>query len=153
MQEILRDYEKSIIGNNSTAQRKLKIQELINRYEKYELEGVNQKIYYKNFQESTNNLKQQNIRLVKTNIESGDLKTQEKDIVVIKLQITSEEKEACKQMVDLWNKVFEYSIDPIKAYRNKINDPKLVRIYKTIFNSCVNKKVKIHHYRHAKVHQ
>ena len=38
-------------------------------------------------------------------------------------------------MVDLWNKVFEYSIDPIKAYRNKINDPKLVRIYKTIFNS------------------
>ena len=45
------------------------------------------------------------------------------------------EKETVKQMIELWNKVFEHSIKPIKAYSNKKSEQTLLRLYKTIFNS------------------
>jgi DNA-binding PadR family transcriptional regulator len=41
-------------------------------------------------------------------------------------------------MVDLWNKVFEYSISPIKAYSNKRNEQILLNIYRTVFNRDLN---------------
>ncbi|MGB2685043.1 MAG: hypothetical protein WBC43_08480, partial [Olleya sp.] len=39
------------------------------------------------------------------------------------------------QMVELWNKVFEHSVKPIKAYNNKNNQLRLLQLYKTVFNS------------------
>ncbi|MFK7761590.1 MAG: hypothetical protein AB8B46_05775 [Candidatus Midichloriaceae bacterium] len=42
------------------------------------------------------------------------------------------------QMVELWNKVFEHSVKPIKAYNNKNNQPRLLQLYKTVFNSDLN---------------
>jgi hypothetical protein len=45
------------------------------------------------------------------------------------------EKKTAKQMIELWNKVFEHSIKPIKAYSNKKSEQTLLRLYKTIFNS------------------
>jgi len=42
------------------------------------------------------------------------------------------------QMVDLWNKVFEHSVNPIKAYASKNNQEVLLTLYKTIFNSDLN---------------
>jgi hypothetical protein len=41
-------------------------------------------------------------------------------------------------MVELWNKVFEHSVNPIKAYASKSNQEALLTLYKTIFNSDLN---------------
>ena len=52
--------------------------------------------------------------------------------------IKSNEKEIINKMVYIWNKVFEYSISPIKAYSNKKNQEVLLNLYKTVFNSDLN---------------
>ena len=52
--------------------------------------------------------------------------------------INSNEKEIINKMVYIWNKVFEYSISPIKAYSNKKNQEVLLNLYKTVFNSDLN---------------
>ena len=57
------------------------------------------------------------------------------DKKIEEIKINSKEKETVKQMVGLWNKVFEHSIKPIKAYSNKKSEQTLLRLYKTIFNS------------------
>ncbi|WP_154512434.1 hypothetical protein [Rickettsiales endosymbiont of Trichoplax sp. H2] len=49
------------------------------------------------------------------------------------------EEAIIKNMVYLWNKVFEYSLKPIKAYCNKKNQYILLNLYKTIFKSDLNK--------------
>ena len=41
-------------------------------------------------------------------------------------------------MVYIWNKVFEYSISPIKAYSNKKNQEVLLNLYKTAFSGDLN---------------
>ena len=48
------------------------------------------------------------------------------------------EKETTNQMVELWNKVFEYSISPIKAYNNKKNQETLLNLYKMVFRGDLN---------------
>jgi hypothetical protein len=57
------------------------------------------------------------------------------DKKIEEIKINSKEKETVKQMVGLWNKVFEHSIKPIKAYSNKKSEQTLLRLYKTIFNN------------------
>jgi hypothetical protein len=51
------------------------------------------------------------------------------------IQIDSNEKETIGKMLHVWNKVFEYSVNPIKAYSNKKNQKALLNIYQAIFNS------------------
>jgi hypothetical protein len=41
-------------------------------------------------------------------------------------------------MVYIWNKVFEYSISPIKAYSNRNNQEVLLNLYKTAFSGDLN---------------
>jgi hypothetical protein len=48
------------------------------------------------------------------------------------------EKEIVNKMVYIWNKVFEYSISPIKAYSNKKNQEVLLNLYKTAFSGDLN---------------
>jgi hypothetical protein len=52
--------------------------------------------------------------------------------------INSNEKEIINKMVYIWNKVFEYSISPIKAYSNKKNQEVLLNLYKTVFKGDLN---------------
>ncbi|MBY0580528.1 MAG: hypothetical protein K2P53_02440, partial [Rickettsiales bacterium] len=52
--------------------------------------------------------------------------------------INSNEKEIINKMVYIWNKVFEYSISPIKAYSNKKNQEVLLSLYKTAFSGDLN---------------
>jgi hypothetical protein len=55
------------------------------------------------------------------------------------IKINSKEKEMLDKMLYIWNTVFEYSANPIKAYRNKNNEATLAKIYKTIFNNDLDK--------------
>jgi len=52
--------------------------------------------------------------------------------------INVNEKEIVNKMVYIWNKVFEYSISPIKAYSNKKNQEVLLNLYKTAFSGDLN---------------
>ena len=52
--------------------------------------------------------------------------------------IKPNEKEIINKMVYIWNKVFEYSISPIKAYSNKKNQEVLLNLYKTAFSGDLN---------------
>jgi Xaa-Pro aminopeptidase len=52
--------------------------------------------------------------------------------------INVNEKEIINKMVYIWNKVFEYSISPIKAYSNKKNQEVLLNLYKTAFSGDLN---------------
>ncbi|WHA04535.1 hypothetical protein N3Z17_04765 [Candidatus Bandiella numerosa] len=52
--------------------------------------------------------------------------------------INSNEKEVINKMMYIWNKIFEYSISPIKAYSNKKNQEILLNLYKTIFSRDLN---------------
>jgi len=52
--------------------------------------------------------------------------------------IKPNEKEIINKMVYIWNKVFEHSISPIKAYSNKKNQEVLLSLYKTAFNGDLN---------------
>ncbi len=53
--------------------------------------------------------------------------------------IVKDEEEIINKMIYIWNKVFEYSVKPIKAYRNKKNQIKLLNLYRKIFNSDLDK--------------
>ena len=49
--------------------------------------------------------------------------TQATKIAVARVSDIQEDNQSVtRTMVDLWNKVFEYSISPIKAYSNKRNE-------------------------------
>ena len=52
--------------------------------------------------------------------------------------INANEKEIINKMLYIWNKVFEYSISPIKAYSNKKNQEVLLIIYKAAFKGDLN---------------
>jgi len=52
--------------------------------------------------------------------------------------INANEKEIINKMVYIWNKVFEYSISPIKAYSNQKNQEVLLNLYKTAFSGDLN---------------
>ena len=52
--------------------------------------------------------------------------------------IQEDNQSVARTMVDLWNKVFEHSVSPIKAYSNKKNQKTLLNIYQIIFNSDLN---------------
>ena len=49
------------------------------------------------------------------------------------------EEKIINKMIYIWNKVFEYSVKPIKAYSNKKNQQILLNIYKIVFNSDLDK--------------
>jgi len=51
------------------------------------------------------------------------------------IQIDSNEKETINKMLYVWNKVFECSVNPIKAYSNQKNQQTLLHLYKTAFNN------------------
>ena len=51
------------------------------------------------------------------------------------IQIDSNEKETINKMLYVWNKVFECSVSPIKAYSNQKNQRTLLYLYKNVFNS------------------
>ena len=65
--------------------------------------------------------------------------TQATKIAVARVSDIQEDNQSVTQtMVDLWNKVFEHSISPIKAYSNKRNEQILLNIYRTVFNRDLN---------------
>ena len=57
------------------------------------------------------------------------------DEKVEEIQIDSNEKETINKMLYVWNKVFECSVNPIKAYSNQKNQQTLLHLYKAAFNS------------------
>ena len=61
-------------------------------------------------------------------ITSSDKKVEE-------IQIDSNEKETINKMLYVWNKVFKYSVSPIKAYSNQKNQQTLLYLYKIVFKS------------------
>ena len=57
------------------------------------------------------------------------------DEKVEEIQIDSNEKKIINKMLYVWNKVFECSVNPIKAYSNQKNQQTLLHLYKAAFNS------------------
>ena len=53
--------------------------------------------------------------------------------------LAANENNLLEQMVYLWNKVFEYSLNPIKAYANQKNTAYLLNILHKYFNNDLNK--------------
>ena len=51
------------------------------------------------------------------------------------IKIDSNKKEIINKMLYVWNKVFECSVNPIKAYSNQKNQQTLLHLYKAAFNS------------------
>ena len=51
------------------------------------------------------------------------------------IKIDSNEKEIINKMLHVWNKVFESSVNPIKAYSSQKNQQTLLHLYKTAFNN------------------
>jgi DNA-binding PadR family transcriptional regulator len=78
---------------------------------------------------------------VENRIEIKDVKNtviRTKTTIAEILDITKEEQSTVQTMVELWNKVFEYSVNPIKAYSNKKNQQTLLDIHQIIFNGDLN---------------
>ena len=61
------------------------------------------------------------------------------DKKVEEIQIDSNKKEIINKMLYVWNKVFECSINPIKAYSNQKNLQTLLHLYKNVFNTDLDK--------------
>jgi len=57
------------------------------------------------------------------------------DEKVEEIQIDSNKKETINKMLYVWNKVFECSVSPIKAYSSQKNQQTLLHLYKTAFNN------------------
>ena len=57
------------------------------------------------------------------------------DKKIEEIKIDSNEKEIINKMLYVWNKVFECSVNPIKAYSNQKNQQTLLHLYKAAFNS------------------
>jgi DNA-binding PadR family transcriptional regulator len=53
-------------------------------------------------------------------------------------QNQEDKQSTIRMIIDLWNKVFEHSVNPIKAYASKNNQEALLTLYKTVFNSDLN---------------
>ena len=53
--------------------------------------------------------------------------------------ITTFNKKILRDMVSIWNKIFEYALFPIKAYCNHSNEDILLNVYKTIFQEDLKK--------------
>ena len=75
-------------------------------------------------------------RVVLTSVKNTAMITKATTVAV--LDITKEEQSTVQTMVELWNKVFEYSVNPIKAYSNKKNQQTLLDIHQIIFNGDLN---------------
>ena len=73
---------------------------------------------------------------ISTSIINATHATKIKSVVVFDIQ--EDNQSVTQTMVDLWNKVFEHSISPIKAYSNKRNEQILLNIYRTVFNRDLN---------------
>jgi hypothetical protein len=76
---------------------------------------------------------------ISSNKESGINFITSSDKKVAEIQIDSNEKEIINKMLYVWNKVFECSVSPIKAYNNQKNQRTLLYLYKNVFNSDLNK--------------
>ena len=90
----------------------------------------------------------QNEQIIYTNnIYTKDTKVSSSKIIkknniykhINKEKVSKEQLEKVKEMKKVWNKVFEYSIDPIKAYINKSNQKNLYRLIEEKFGGDINK--------------
>ena len=85
----------------------------------------------------------EHIIITKNNYTNNISSNKESDINLItsseekveEIQIDSNEKETINKMLYVWNKVFECSVNPIKAYSNQKNQQTLLHLYKAAFNS------------------
>jgi hypothetical protein len=93
---------------------------------------------------STNRfVENQQIIITKNNYTNNISSNKESDINLItssdekveEIQIDSKEKETINKMLYVWNKVFECSVSPIKAYSSQKNQQTLLHLYKTAFNN------------------
>ena len=76
---------------------------------------------------------------ISSNKESGINLITSSNKKVEEIQINSNEKETANKMLYVWNKVFECSVSPIKAYSNQKNQQTLMYLYKNLFNSDLDK--------------
>jgi DNA-binding GntR family transcriptional regulator len=67
--------------------------------------------------------------------ESGMNLNNTSDKKLEEIKIDSNKKEIINKMLYVWNKVFECSVNPIKAYSNQKNQQTLLHLYKAAFNS------------------
>ena len=72
---------------------------------------------------------------ISSNKESGINLITSSNKKVEEIQINSNEKETANKMLYVWNKVFECSVSPIKAYSSQKNQQTLLHLYKTAFNN------------------
>ena len=119
-----------IIFNNDSARSNHKEPSSYTEYRSTDRSVENQQIIITN-NNYTNNISSNKKHAINSN-KLSDKKVEE-------IKTNSKEKEIVDEMLYVWNKVFEYSVSPIKAYSSKKNEQTLVKSYKTIFNRDLDK--------------
>ena len=107
--------------------------------------GVNNELGYYSVKKRTNRMVQKEPIIISNNSNNYTNRSSNKesdmnlnntsDKKLEEIQIDSNKKEIVVKMIHIWNKVFECSINPIKAYNNQKNQQILLHLYKTAFNS------------------
>ena len=115
-----------------------KYKELTTNNNKFKINRKNNPLINKvNSIKSTNRYVQNEQIIITNNNYTNNISSNE-EVTKNNFEIKIEEK-IINKMIYIWNKVFEYSVKPIKAYSNKKNQQILLNIYKIVFNSDLDK--------------
>ncbi|MSO14644.1 hypothetical protein [Rickettsiales endosymbiont of Trichoplax sp. H2] len=115
-----------------------KYKELTANNNKFKIKRKNNPLINKvNSIKSTNRYVQNEQIIITNNNYTNNISSNE-EVTKNNFEIKIEEK-IINKMIYIWNKVFEYSVKPIKAYSNKKNQQILLNIYKIVFNSDLDK--------------
>jgi len=99
--------------------------------------------FYKKYRSTDRSVENQQIIITKNNYTKNISSNKElnmnsnrfSDKKLEEIKIDSNKKEIINKMLYVWNKVFECSVNPIKAYSNQKNQQTLLHLYKAAFNS------------------
>ena len=144
MERLYREYEKMHEDDGTKIQGGFNFSELFEAYKKYLTIKEENKGLEAKTEEEVGGKDEVDVEVKKaeansaisTSIITATQATKITSVVVSDIQEGNQS--VTQTMVDLWNKVFEYSISPIKAYSNKRNEQILLNIYRTVFNSDLN---------------
>ena len=144
MERLYREYEKMHEDDGTKIQGGFNFSELFEAYKKYLTIKEENKGLEAKTEEEVGGKDEVDVEVKKagansaisTSIINSAHATKIKSVMVSDIQEGNQS--VTQTMVDLWNKVFEHSISPIRAYSNKKNQKTLLNIYQIIFNSDLN---------------
>ena len=143
---------KVTVNNNQTNNIKL-VEKRANRYVQNEQIIYTNNIYTKDTKvSSSKRIRKKNIfkhlnqefdskinKLIERKVDNKLNYINKKENRQTKSKLRNEQLKKVKEMKEVWNKVFEYSINPVKAYMNRSNEKILYRLIEEKFEGDVDK--------------